>query len=276
MPPVGSGRIALGQVPELLPLPDQTETDHIQPAVPAPESRKRADAISPPPVSAPPLVQASNLWKIYQRGQEKVEALKNASLELQTGSFVFVVGPSGGGKSTLLHLLGGIDRPSSGSLTVNGFDLDQADETQLTAFRRENIGFVFQFYNLLPALNAVENIALPLLARGWTRRRAMEQAQQLLEVVGLSGRSKHKPSQLSGGEQQRVAIARAVIGEPSLVLADEPTGDLDADSTESVIKLMLDLNQRLDVTFVVATHNESLTRHGQEIFELKSGRLSGR
>ncbi len=219
------------------------------------------------------LVQADNLWKIYQRGQEQVEALKDASLELAAGSFVFIVGPSGGGKSTLLHLLGGIDRPSRGRLMVNGFTLDQANESELATFRRDNIGFVFQFYNLLPALNATENVALPLLARGSGRRQALARAEELLEVVGLAGRRKHKPSQLSGGEQQRVAIARAVVGEPCLVLADEPTGDLDADSTASVMALMLDLNRRLGVTFVVATHNEALCRHGDRVFELHNGQL---
>jgi ABC-type lipoprotein export system ATPase subunit len=219
------------------------------------------------------LVHADNLWKIYQRGQEQVEALKDASLKLAAGSFVFIVGPSGGGKSTLLHLLGGIDRPSRGALTVNGFVLDQANESKLATFRRDNIGFVFQFYNLLPALNATENVALPLFARGSSRREALAQAEDLLEVVGLSGRRKHKPSQLSGGEQQRVAIARAVVGEPCLVLADEPTGDLDADSTDSVMALMLDLNRRLGITFVVATHNEALCRHGDRIFELHNGQL---
>ena len=222
------------------------------------------------------LVRARGLWKVYQRGQEQVEALKDANLELPAGCFVFVVGPSGGGKSTLLHLLGGIDRPTRGALVVNGFVLDQASEAELAAFRRDNIGFVFQFYNLLPALNAAENVALPLLARGANRRQALSQAEQLLEVVGLAGRRKHKPSQLSGGEQQRVAIARAVIGEPSLVLADEPTGDLDADSTDSVMRLMLDLNQRLGITFVVATHNEALCQLGDKVFELHSGQLGER
>jgi len=259
-------------------LHDPIETDRVQPSKTAPDMAA-PDMAAPelaPPDLASSLVRAENLWKIYQRGQEQVEALKDASLELQTGSFVFVVGPSGGGKSTLLHLLGGIDRPRRGSLTVNGFVLDQANETKLAAFRRDNIGFVFQFYNLLPALNAVENVALPLLARGSTRHQALDHAEHLLELVGLASRSKHKPSQLSGGEQQRVAIARAVIGEPCLVLADEPTGDLDADSTDSVMNLMLDLNRRLNVTFVVATHNESLCRYGDQIFELHSGQLSRR
>jgi len=250
-------------------LPDQIEKDLTQSSISAPN-------LPASNLPEPALVWAENLWKIYQRGQEQVKALKDASLELRAGSFVFVVGPSGGGKSTLLHLLGGIDRPSSGRLTVNGFALDQASETKLAAFRRDNIGFVFQFYNLLPALSATENVALPLLARGSTRRQALDKAERLLEIVGLASRSKHKPSQLSGGEQQRVAIARAVIGEPCLVLADEPTGDLDADSTDSVMTLMLDLNRRLNVTFVVATHNETLCRHGDQIFELHSGQLSRR
>lgn len=225
------------------------------------------------PMSPTPLVQARDLWKLYHRGQEQVEALCGVSLELDAGRFAFVVGPSGSGKSTLLHLLGGIDRPTSGALTVNGIPLAQANEAALATFRRDNIGFIFQFYNLLPALNALENVALPLLARGSARRAALERAEHLLDQVGLADRRQHKPAQLSGGEQQRVAIARAVIGEPCLVLADEPTGDLDEAATQSVMTLMLDLNHRLGTTFLVATHNEALCPLGDQEWALHNGQL---
>jgi ABC-type lipoprotein export system ATPase subunit len=183
------------------------------------------------------------------------------------------VGPSGCGKSTLLHLLGGIDQPTSGTLTVSGVQLDKANESSLAPFRRDHIGFVFQFYNLLPALNAVENVAMPLLARGWGRRAAMVRATELLEEVSLAQRSHHKPAELSGGEQQRVAIARAVVGEPSIVLADEPTGDLDTKSGLSVMELMLDFNRRLNMTFLIATHNQSLFSLGDRLLTLDNGRL---
>jgi lipoprotein-releasing system ATP-binding protein len=156
---------------------------------------------------------------------------------------------------------------------VNGVSLAQAKEAALATFRRDNIGFVFQFYNLLPALNAQENVALPLLARGMARKAASERASHLLDQVGLADRRQHKPAQLSGGEQQRVAIARAVVGEPSLVLADEPTGDLDKTATQSIMSLMLDLNQRLDTTFLVATHNEALCSLGDQVWTLQNGRL---
>ncbi len=225
------------------------------------------------PLSPTTLVQARDLSKHYHRGQEQVEALSGVSFELETGRFAFVVGPSGSGKSTLLHLLGGIDRPTSGSLIVNGVSLAQAKEAALATFRRDNIGFIFQFYNLLPALNAEENVALPLLARGLSRRAALERARQLLDQVGLADRRQHKPAQLSGGEQQRVAIARAVVGEPSLVLADEPTGDLDKTAAQAIMALMLDLNQRLSTTFLVATHNEALCSLGDQTWALQNGRL---
>ncbi len=176
------------------------------------------------------LIEARELSRVYQRGQEKVEALRSIVLDIPRGAFGVIVGPSGGGKSTLLHLLGGIDRPTSGKLSVNGVSLENASESELTRFRRENIGFVFQFYNLLPSISALDNVALPLLAKGWRRREALARAGELMAQVDLTNRQQHKPAELSGGEQQRVALARAIAGEPCLILADEPTGDLDAAS----------------------------------------------
>jgi ABC-type lipoprotein export system ATPase subunit len=183
------------------------------------------------------------------------------------------VGPSGGGKSTLLHLIGGVDRPSSGKLTVNGFALDQASEDELTRFRRQHIGFVFQFFNLLSSLDTLDNVALPLLASGYKLKVARQQATVMLKQVGLERRLGHRPAELSGGEQQRVAIARAVVGSPSLVLADEPTGDLDAANAEAVMQLMLALNRSLGITFVVATHNQALTQLGDKIYALHCGQM---
>jgi ABC-type lipoprotein export system ATPase subunit len=223
---------------------------------------------------AGPIIHSHALSRVYQRGQEKVTALNNVSLDISKGSFVIIFGPSGGGKSTLLHLLGGIDRPTSGTINVGGLELETMSESDLTRFRREHIGFIFQFYNLLPSLNAVENVALPLLARGIQRRSALERASTLLKRVGLNGRVMHKPSQLSGGEQQRVTIARAIAGEPSIVLADEPTGDLDAKSSEEIIQLMLEINHDLGTTFLVATHNDRFTKFADCLFELRSGNLN--
>ncbi len=220
-----------------------------------------------------PLVSARNLGRIYRRGREEVVALQDITFDLAPGAFSFVMGPSGCGKSTLLHMVGGIDKPTNGSLRVSGVQLDKANESSLAPFRRDHIGFVFQFYKLLPALNAVENVTMPLLARGWKRRAATDRAKELLDEIGLGQRSQHNPDQLSGGEQQRVAIARAVIGEPSIVLADEPTGDLDSETGLSVMQLMLDFNQRLNMTFLIATHNQSLSSMGDRILALENGRL---
>jgi ABC-type lipoprotein export system ATPase subunit len=222
------------------------------------------------------LIQVINLTRCYQRGNEKILALANANLELGRGAFAVITGPSGGGKSTLLHLLGGIDRPTSGKLWVNGISLENASEADLTRFRRTFIGFVFQFYNLLPFISAEENAALPLLARGWNRKPALARAAEVLEEVGLADRRRHKPAELSGGEQQRVAIARAVIGEPALVLADEPTGDLDSPNAAATMALLRDLNSRLGITIIVATHNIGLIEPTDRVFTLTSGRLEAR
>jgi ABC-type lipoprotein export system ATPase subunit len=220
------------------------------------------------------LIHAVGLKKVYKRGSEEIIALWDTNLSILPGEFIVIIGPSGSGKSTLLHLLGGIDRPTKGELHVNGVDLIAANEAALTRFRRDNIGFVFQFYNLLPSLNALDNVILPLLAKGmnWKASRACGAA--MLEQVGLSHRQKHTPGQLSGGEQQRVAIARALVGEPAVILADEPTGDLDRASTNSIINLMADLKQRLGVTFIVATHNLNLLQVAGRSYELADGHLN--
>ena len=224
------------------------------------------------------VVEATNLQKMYRRGQERVEALRDVSLNVEAGAFVAVLGPSGGGKSTLLHLLGGIDRPTAGSLVVNGFRLAgagaKAGEGQLSRFRRDHIGFVFQFYNLLPSLSALDNVALALLARGLAWRKARAAAAEALAQVEMGHRQQHRPAELSGGEQQRVAIARAVVGKPILVLADEPTGDLDSATAEAVLQLMLGLNRQLGITFVVATHNPRLAEFAGRCYEMCDGRLS--
>jgi putative ABC transport system ATP-binding protein len=220
------------------------------------------------------LIEADGLAKAYKRGNDNVAALRNVSLSVSKGEFVVIIGPSGSGKSTLLHLIGGIDQPTEGKLRVNGVDLVAASQSGLTRFRRENIGFVFQFYNLLPSLNALDNVSLPLLAGGLGWKASRQRGTAMLEQVGLLHRWKHIPAELSGGEQQRVAIARALVHEPCVILADEPTGDLDSASAQAILALMLDLNQRLAITFIVATHNLDLLKVASRTFQLADGLLS--
>ncbi|HEX7619862.1 MAG TPA: ABC transporter ATP-binding protein [Anaerolineales bacterium] len=220
------------------------------------------------------LIHAVGLKKVYKRGSEEIVALWDTDLSIFPGEFNIIIGPSGSGKSTLLHLLGGIDRPTQGELFVNGVNLVAASEGALTRFRRDNIGFVFQFYNLLPSLNALDNVILPLLAKGMSWKASRARGAAMLDQVGLSHRQKHAPGQLSGGEQQRVAIARAMVVEPCVILADEPTGDLDSASANSIIALMLELKEHQGVTFIVATHNPLLVQVATHSYELVDGRLA--
>lgn len=220
------------------------------------------------------LIEAEGLGKVYKRGNDVVTALRNVSLSVSKGEFLVIIGPSGSGKSTLLHLLGGIDRPTQGKLSVNGVSLVTASQFALTRFRRDNIGFVFQFYNLLPSLNALDNVCLPLLAGGQGWKASRQRGTAMLEQVGLTHRRKHVPAELSGGEQQRVAIARALVHEPCVILADEPTGDLDSASAEAILDLMLDLNRRLAITFIIATHNMNLLKVASRSCQMVDGMLS--
>jgi ABC-type lipoprotein export system ATPase subunit len=213
----------------------------------------------------------TDLTKTYRQGNEIIEAVRGVNLTIGQGQFIVLLGPSGGGKSTFLNLIGGIDRPSNGSIDFNGFLLEKANEDQLTRFRRDHIGFVFQFYNLLTSLTALENVMLPMMARGAHYAETQKRATEALVSVGLQPRLKHTPDKLSGGEQQRVAIARAIIAEPELVIADEPTGDLDSVSAQEIVNLLHDLNQRLGITLLVATHNLALCEQADRILEIKDG-----
>jgi ABC-type lipoprotein export system ATPase subunit len=219
-------------------------------------------------------IQTNALSRTYRRGSEDVHALLDVTLAIPESAFAIVLGPSGSGKSTLLNLIGGIDRPTSGELRVNGLELHTQTERQLDEYRRDHVGFVFQFNNLLPNLDALENVALPLIAKGRSWSQARSQAGDQLAALGLGERRGHRPAELSGGEQQRVALARAVISRPSLVLADEPTGDLDAKSAEIVLDLMSSLNRDMGATFVIATHNPRLESHATLVIELTNGRMS--
>jgi putative ABC transport system ATP-binding protein len=216
-------------------------------------------------------ITIKDLTKAYRQGNEFIEAVKGVNLSINHGEFVVLLGPSGGGKSTFLNLIGGIDRASSGSIRYGDFALEKANEDQLTQFRRDHIGFVFQFYNLLSSLTALENVMLPMMAKGGHYQETRQKAEEVLSSVGLNSRMNHVPSKLSGGEQQRVAIARAIICKPELVIADEPTGDLDSLSAHGIINLLHDLNKQLSITFLVATHNLALCERADRVLEIKDG-----
>jgi putative ABC transport system ATP-binding protein len=218
-------------------------------------------------------ISISNLTKKYKQGNTYIEAVRGVNLTISPGEFIVLVGPSGGGKSTFLNLIGGIDRPTSGSIHFDDFYLETANEEQLTRFRREKIGFIFQFYNLLASLTALENVLLPLMARGINHGTAKKQAAKILTDMGLGHRLQHLPAQLSGGEQQRVAVSRAIIGKPSLVIADEPTGNLDSTSSDGIIQLLHELNEELGITFIVATHNLLLCENADRILEVNDGSI---
>ncbi|MBN2146677.1 MAG: ABC transporter ATP-binding protein [Anaerolineales bacterium] len=226
------------------------------------------------PTTHPSLISTRQLCKTYRRGQAQVHALRGINLEIPPGAFVVITGPSGSGKSTLLHLLGGIDSPTSGTICVDGQALESASQAALTRFRRDRVGFIFQSYNLLPALNALDNVILPLLAKGVAWKKAALRGEEMLRLVDLEARRRHKPGQLSGGEQQRVAIARALVTQPVIVLADEPTGDLDSTTARQVIRLMHQLNQQLKTTFLIATHNREICQFASHHYEMSDGALA--
>ncbi|MBM3880753.1 MAG: ABC transporter ATP-binding protein [Verrucomicrobia bacterium] len=218
-------------------------------------------------------VQAVNLHKSYVLGSTAVGALRGVDLTVARGEFVALMGPSGCGKTTLLNLVGALDLPSRGTLRVDGVALEVLSEDQLADLRRDRIGVVFQFYNLIPTLSARENIEMPMQFRGTSRRQRRERALALLESVGLKDRADHKPAELSGGEQQRVSIARALANEPALVLLDEPTGDLDSVTSGEIMALLRGLNQREQVTLLVATHDLAIAEASSRIVRLRDGRV---
>lgn len=226
-----------------------------------------------------PLLQVLDVTKTYctSRGRASetsdVAALRGVSLEVEPGDTVAVMGPSGCGKSTLLHLIGGMDRPTSGDVVFDGRSISDLGDTELARLRRRDLGFVFQFFNLLPSLTVRENVALPLVLEGRERRLVRARARELLERVGLARREEHYPAELSGGEMQRVAVARAVAGEPRLVLADEPTGSLDSESGRGVMRLLSGLNRDLGVTLIVATHDADVADFAKRRILMRDGQI---
>lgn len=219
----------------------------------------------------PIILQAVDVTKHYQLGSVTVKALRGINLTIHKGEFVAVMGPSGSGKSTLLHLLGGLDIPTSGEVILAGQSLSKLNDRQLTLLRRRKVGFIFQFYNLLPTLSALENVALPLLIDGKSMRKERSLVEELMERVGLLDRSQHKPDQLSGGQQQRVAVARAFASQPEIVLADEPTGNLDSKSGLGILELLQKSCEELTATIVMVTHDPQAASFAHRIIFLKDG-----
>ena len=223
--------------------------------------------------SREPVIRIDRLTKTYTRGGQPIPVLMDINLEVGRAEFVSLMGPSGSGKSTLLNLIAGIDQPTSGTISINGVDIATLDESALADWRAANVGFIFQFYNLMPVLTAFENVELPLLLTNLSRRERKYHVESTLEMVGLADRMDHYPNELSGGQQQRVAIARALVTDPTLIVADEPTGDLDRATGEEVLKLMDELHRDLGKTIVMVTHDPKAASRASRMIHLEKGVL---
>jgi putative ABC transport system ATP-binding protein len=226
-----------------------------------------------PSVQGEVLVELNNISKSYRKGKEEVAVLSNLNLTIKRGDFLALMGPSGSGKTTLLNLLGGLDSPTSGELIINGERLDRFSASQLTQWRARNVGFIFQFYNLMPVLTAEKNVELPLLLTHLNSHERKRHVAAALALVGLADRAKHYPRELSGGQEQRVAIARALVSDPTLLLCDEPTGDLDRATADEILALMQELNREHQKTIVMVTHDPRAADHAKQIVHLDKGAL---
>ena len=218
------------------------------------------------------LMQIQHLSKVYGQGENQVRAVDDISFTVEKGEFLAIIGPSGSGKSTLLHILGGVDRPTSGKVFVDGQDVYAQNEDQLANFRRRQVGLIYQFYNLIPVLNVVENMTLPVLMDG--RQVNQERLEELLDVLGLRGREKYLPNQLSGGQQQRVSIGRALMNAPAVVLADEPTGNLDSKNSQEIVELLKMSNKKYGQTLVIITHDENIALQAHRVIAIEDGRIT--
>lgn len=218
------------------------------------------------------ILRIEHLSKVYGQGENQVRALDDVSFSVEKGEFLAIIGPSGSGKSTLLHILGGVDRPTSGKVYVDGQDVYAQDEDHLAIFRRRQVGLIYQFYNLIPVLNVVENMTLPVLMDGRAVNR--QRLDELLDVLGLRGREKHLPNQLSGGQQQRVSIGRALMNAPAVVLADEPTGNLDSKNSQEIVELLKLSNRKYGQTLVIITHDENIALQAHRIIAIEDGRIT--
>lgn len=221
------------------------------------------------------IIKAENLYKSFTTIKNvKLEVLKGISLDVEQEKISVIVGASGAGKSTLLHILSGLDRPDSGKVFFDGKDIFNYGDEKLSRFRNQNIGFIFQFHHLLPEFTAVENAAIPLMIGGMPLTKSTDRAKELLNSLGLSERFEHKPAELSGGEQQRVAVARALANNPKIIFADEPTGNLDSENSESIHKILFELRDRLKITFIIVTHNPGLVNLADTVYEMKDGLIN--
>ena len=218
------------------------------------------------------LMQIQHLSKVYGQGENQVRAVDDISFTVEKGEFLAIIGPSGSGKSTLLHILGGVDCPTSGKVFVDGQDVYAQNEDQLAIFRRRQVGLIYQFYNLIPVLNVVENMTLPVLMDG--RQVNQERLEELLDVLGLRGREKYLPTQLSGGQQQRVTIGRALMNAPAVVLADEPTGNLDSKNSQEIVELLKMSNKKYGQTLVIITHDENIALQAHRVIAIEDGRIT--
>ena len=218
------------------------------------------------------LMQIQHLSKVYGQGENQVRAVDDISFTVEKGEFLAIIGPSGSGKSTLLHILGGVDCPTSGKVFVDGQDVYAQNEDQLAIFRRRQVGLIYQFYNLIPVLNLVENMTLPVLMDG--RQVNQERLEELLDVLGLRGREKYLPNQLSGGQQQRVSIGRALMNAPAVVLADEPTGNLDSKNSQEIVELLKMSNKKYGQTLVIITHDENIALQAHRVIAIEDGRIT--
>jgi len=219
------------------------------------------------------MIKLENVARVYQMGQTLVQALRGLNLEIADGEFVAIMGPSGSGKSTLLHLIGGLDLPNAGRVLLDGLDIAQQNGNQLAELRGKKVGFVFQTFNLVPTLSALKNVELPMIFQKIPRKERYEKARRLLEQVGLGDRLHHKPSELSGGECQRVAIARALANDPQILLTDEPTGNLDAESGEQIMQILKRLNEEQKMTIIVVTHNPDVARYAHRVVRMRYGQI---
>ena len=219
------------------------------------------------------ILEVTNLCKTYGKGDTMVKALDNVSFSVEKGEFVAIIGPSGSGKSTLLHILGGVDVPTSGSVVINQTDISNLDETALAIFRRRQIGLIYQFYNLIPILTVQENLTLPLLLDG--RKPDKKQIDTLVKRLGLENRLDHLPNQLSGGQQQRVSIGRALVNNPALMLADEPTGNLDSENSKEIISLLRQFNKDFNQTVIIITHDEKIANSADRVITIEDGKITG-
>lgn len=220
-----------------------------------------------------PLIKLENIWKIYQLGEVKVNVLRGISMEITPGSFITIMGASGSGKSTLLHIMGCLDIPTQGKVSFEGEDISELSQNQLAEIRGQKIGFVFQQFNLIANLNALENVMLPMIFQGAGEKERKERAKTILASFGLEKRFFHRPSELSGGEQQRVAIARALANEPDIILADEPTGNLDSVTGKQILEILTSLHKKEKKTIIVVTHDPNIANYSKEIINIKDGQI---